>query len=211
MVQGQPWWAGRRQFSSAWRDANRELHGSTEARALHAAYPAIDLHADTLMWSRWIGYDLGARHEPFFPLSTFFGHVDVPRLEDGGIGAQFFGLVSLPVAGRGNVRAIDEQIDALDAHIATQSGHLRKVRSADDIERAKHEGATGALLGIEGAHALVGDLDRVDHFARRGVRYLGLLHFSANEAGYPAYGTGRSDGDGLTVWGQELVRRCEAA
>jgi membrane dipeptidase len=187
------------------------LHGSAEARALHAAHPAIDLHADTLMWSRWIGYDLGVRHQPFFPASAFFGHVDVPRLVEGGIGAQFFGLVSLPVAGRGHVRAIDEQIDALEAHIATKKGKICKVRSADDVERVRREGVTGALLGIEGAHALEGDLDRVDYFARRGVRYLGLLHFSANEAGYPAYGVGRRDGEGLTAWGEELVRRCEAA
>src|SRR5689334_18636704 len=90
-----------------------ELRGSPDARALHDAYPAIDLHADTLMWSRWIGYDLGVRHQPLLPASAFFGHVDVPRLVEGGIGAQFFGLVSLPVARRGNVRAVDEQIDAL--------------------------------------------------------------------------------------------------
>jgi membrane dipeptidase len=48
-------------------------------------------------------------------------------------------------------------------------------------------------------------------FARRGVRYLGLLHFSANEAGFPAYGRGRKDDGGLSRWGEELVRRCEAA
>jgi membrane dipeptidase len=192
----------------AWNGAS---HGSADARALHDAYPAIDLHADTLMWSRWIGYDLAVRHRPFFPAAAFFGHVDVPRLVDGGIGAQFFGLVSLPVADRGHVRAIDEQIDALDAHIASEKGGLRKVRTAEDVERAQRDRATGALLGIEGAHALEGDLDRIDHFARRGVRYLGLLHFSANEAGFPAYGAGRRDGEGLTSWGQELVRRCEAA
>jgi membrane dipeptidase len=192
-------------------EENRVEHGSADARALHAEYPAFDLHADTLMWSRWIGYDLDTRHAPWFPASAFFGHVDVPRLIDGGIGAQFFGLVSLPVARHGHVRVIDEQIDALEAQIAGAEGRLCKVSSADDVERMRREGKTGALLGIEGAHALDGDLDRVDHFARRGVRYLGLLHFSANEAGYPAYGTGRRDRDGLTVWGRELVGRCEAA
>jgi membrane dipeptidase len=190
--------------------SNGARHGTADARALHDAHPAIDLHADTLMWTRWIGYDLGVRHRPLLPGAAFLGHVDVPRLVDGGIGAQFFGLVSLPVAGRGNVRAIDEQIDALDAQIAA-GNRLRKVRTGADIEGARRDRATGALLGIEGAHALDGDLDRVDHFARRGVRYLGLLHFNANEAGYPAYGAGRRDGDGLTAWGQELVRRCEAA
>jgi membrane dipeptidase len=203
-------WAGRFP-SSARLESNRVLYGSDEARALHAAHPAIDLHADTLMWMRWIGYDLGVRHEPFFPASAFFGHVDLPRLGEGGIGAQFFGLVSLPVAGRGNARAIDEQIDALEAFIAAGSGRLRKVRTAEDVEAVRRDGVTGALLGIEGAHALDGDLDRVEHFAQRGVRYLGLLHFSANEAGHPAYGIGRRDGEGLTAWGRKLVRRCEAA
>ena len=207
-----PNWSWKSGFKTRTRlEANHARYGSAEARALHHEHPAIDLHADSLMWSRWIGYDIGARHAPFFPAAAFFGHVDLPRLEDGGIGAQFFGLVSLPFAKRGHVRAIDEQIDVLEAHIATQGGRLCKVRSADDIERVRREGVTGALLGIEGAHALDGDLDRVDHFARRGVRYLGLLHFSANEAGYPAYGAGRLDGAGLTPWGVELVQRCEAA
>ena len=37
------------------------------------------------------------------------------------------------------------------------------------------------------------------------------MHFSSNEAGFPAYGLGRHDADGLTPWGFDLVRRCEAA
>jgi len=162
------------------------------------------------MWSRWIGYDLGVRHEPLLPRSAYFGHVDVPRLAEGGIGAQFFGLVSLPVAERGLGRAVDEQIDSLESQIRSFPSRLRKVTSAEGIERAEAEGAVGALLGIEGAHALEGDLDRVEHFARRGVRYLGLLHFSSNQAGFPAYGKGRRDTDGLSHWGKELVERCEA-
>lgn len=190
-------------------DSDKRL-GSPEARAIHAAHPAIDLHADTLMWSRWIGYDLGVRHEALLPRAAYFGHVDVPRLTEGGIGAQFFGLVSLPVADRGLGRAVDEQIDALEAQIKGFPTRLRKVTSAEGLEKAEAEGAVGALLGIEGAHALEGDLDRVEHFARRGVRYLGLLHFSSNQAGFPAYGKGRRDTDGLSPWGKELVSRCEA-
>jgi membrane dipeptidase len=163
------------------------------------------------MWTRWIGYELSRRHDAPLPRAALFGHVDVPRLVEGGIGAQFFGLVSLPVAHRGNGRVIDEQIDLLDAEVARGTGLFRKVRSAEELESAERDGATAALLGIEGAHALEGNLDRIDHYARRGVRYLGLLHFSANEAGFPAYGRGRRDADGLSRWGKELVRRCEAA
>jgi len=188
------------------------MHGSDEARALHAEHPPIDLHADTLMWSRWTGYDLHKQHEPPLPLAAFGGHVDIPRMREGGMGAQFFGLVSLPLADRvkGMARVVHEQIDALEAQLARKPGALRLVRTASDIEESRGAGEIGALLGIEGAHALEGDLDNVARFAERGVRYIGLLHFTANEAGFPAYGKGRSDDSGLTRWGIELVERCEA-
>ncbi|HLK40009.1 MAG TPA: dipeptidase [Polyangiaceae bacterium] len=184
-----------------------------EALALHARYPALDLHADTLMWSRWMGYDVHARHEPPLWRAAFGGHVDLPRMRDGGMGGQFFGLVSLPFTGRtrGLARAVDEQIDALVEAIGRAPEALRLVRTGEEVEGCRRDGAIAALLGIEGAHALEGDLDRIEAFARRGVRYLGLLHFTANEAGFPAYGRGRRDAEGLTPWGLELVRRCEGA
>ncbi len=189
------------------------MRGSTEAQAIHAEYPAIDLHADTLMWARWLGYDLHARHVPPLWRAALGGHVDLPRMRDGGMGAQFFGLVSLPIAKRmhGLAHIVHEQIDNLEQQIARHPGAIRLVRKADEVEACRRDGALGALLGIEGAHALEGDLDQLDVFARRGVRYLGLLHFSSNEAGFPAYGRGRSDERGLTRWGLDLVRRCEAA
>jgi membrane dipeptidase len=137
--------------------------------------------------------------------------VDVPRLVEGGCAAQFFGLVSFPIGQRAGLAAvIDEQIDALDRAVAQRPDRLVKVRTAAEICAARARGAVGALLGIEGAHALEGDADKLDHFARRGVRYLGLTHFSANAAAYPAYGIGRNDAEGLTAHGRELVRRAEA-
>lgn len=184
--------------------------GTPEAHAVHARYPAVDFHADSLMWSRWVGYDLHERHEPPLPWAAIGGHVDVPRMVEGGMGAQFFGLVSLPVGQRrGLAQVIDEQIDALERAAAQRPDRLTQVRTAADVRAANARGAVGALLGIEGAHALEGDLANIDHFARRGVRYLGISHFSANEAAFPAYGRGRDDSRGLTPFGREVVRRCE--
>jgi len=185
--------------------------GSDEARAIHAEHPPIDLHADTLMWSRWTGYDLHKAHEPPLPLAAFGGHVDLPRMREGGMSAQFFGLVSLPLADRvkGMARIVHEQIDALEAQMTKKPGALRLVRKAAEITDAQQAGEIAALLGIEGAHALEGNLDNVPIFARRGVRYIGLLHFTANEAGFPAFGKGRSDAAGLTSWGLDLVQSCE--
>ncbi|WP_050434600.1 dipeptidase [Chondromyces crocatus] len=186
------------------------MYGSPDARALHALSPAIDLHADSLMWSRWVGYDLHVRHDPPLPWAAIGGHVDVPRLIEGGIGAQFFGLVSLPVGQRRGLAAvIYEQIDELEKAARARPDRLIKARTAADIETATKRGAVAALLGIEGAHALEGEIEQLERFARRGVRYLGLCHFSANEACFPAYGQGRRDGQGLTPFGREVVRRCE--
>ncbi len=187
------------------------MQGSDEARAIHAEHPPIDLHADTLMWSRWVGYDLHKAHEAPLPFAALGGHVDLPRMREGGMSAQFFGLVSLPLADRmkGMAKVVHEQIDALEQQIGRKPGALRLVRKAGEITKSFASGEVGALLGIEGAHALEGNLDNVAVFARRGVRYLGLLHFSANEAGSPAYGKGRNDGGGLTPWGRDLVAVCE--
>jgi membrane dipeptidase len=186
------------------------MYGSPEARALHDLHPAIDFHADSLMWSRWVGYDLHTRHEPPLPLAAIGGHVDLPRLREGGIGAQFFGLVSLPIGQRsGLARVVDEQIDALETAIAYAPDRLAKVRTAAEIEAARKAGKVSALLGIEGGHALEGSIETLDHFARRGVRYLGLCHFSRNELCFPAYGQGREDTVGLTPFGREVVKRCE--
>ncbi|HEY4118801.1 MAG TPA: membrane dipeptidase [Byssovorax sp.] len=186
------------------------LHGSDEARAIHARHPAIDLHADSLMWARWVGYDLTERHEPPLPRAAIGGHVDVPRLVEGGVGAQFFGLVSLPIGQRRGLAAvIDQQIDALESNAARAPDKLVVARTGAEVRAAAAHGQVAALLGIEGAHALEGDLDAVARFARRSVRYLGLSHFSANEACFPAFGRGRRDVEGLTKFGRDVVASCE--
>src|SRR5580704_2669268 len=137
------------------------MHGSNEARALHVEYPPIDLHADTLMWSRWFGYDLHARHEAPLWRAALGGHIDVPRMRDGGMGAQFFSLVSLPTGKktRGLARTVDEEIDVLAEAIERRPHDLRLVRTASEVEACRRDGPIATLLGIEGAHALEGDLD----------------------------------------------------
>lgn len=184
------------------------MYGSERARALHRRYPAIDLHADPLMWARFLGYDLKLRHDPPLPMASIGGHVDFPRLREGGIGAQFLGLVSLPIAESRPAEVAEEQLDVLDALIAS-TPDVSLVRTAAELEACRERGTLGLLAGIEGAHLLQGSTVRLKHLADRGARYLGLVHFSANEAAFPAYGWGTSPGSGLTRFGRDLVRTCE--
>ena len=144
--------------------------------------------------------------------AAFGGHVDVPRMRDGGLGAQFFSLVSLPISrtAGGLTQAVEEQIDVLGEAIARAPADLRLVRTAAELEACRKDGVLGALLGIEGAHALEGDLDRVETFARRGVRYLGPLAFHRKRRGVSgvwAWAPRRARPDRLGAI--ELVRQCE--
>lgn len=170
----------------------------------------IDLHADTTLWMRWVGYDMLKAHTPPLPRAAFFGHLDLPRMRQGGMGAQFFGLVAIPVLDRKHHATIVRQLECVEDTIRRSKGALVPARSSEELERAHREGRIAALLGIEGAHSLEGRAENLDALAARGVRYLGLLHFSANPAGFPAYGKGRDDTRGLTPWGRDLVARCDA-
>ena len=61
---------------------------------------------------------------------------------------------------------------------------------------------------VDGETALLAGLFDVEAFARRGVRYLGLAHFSRNALCDPAMGFRASASRGLTALGCEVVDAC---
>jgi len=138
-----------------------------------------------------------------------FGHVDLPRLREGGVAGQFFSFWTTPYPERGCARAVASQLDALDLAMAKHPADLAWTRTGADVRAAKAAGRIAALGGIEGGQALEGQLEAIEAFARRGVRYLGLLHFSANAIGRPAKGRGSDHAEGLTAFGRDAVRECE--
>ena len=181
-----------------------------EARALHAEVHVLDLHADTAKLMDKLGYDLAARHERPMPKPiNVFGHVDLPRMRDGGMAGQFFSFWTTPYPERGCAKAVTRQLDALDVAMAKNPEQLAWTRTGADVRAAKLAGKIAALGGIEGGQALEGDLETIEAFSRRGVRYLGLLHFSANAIGRPAKGRGSDANAGLTAFGRDVVRECE--
>ncbi len=181
-----------------------------EARAFHDEICVLDLHADTAKLMDKLGYDLFLRHDTPMPRRiNVFGHVDVPRLREGGVAGQFFSFWTAPYPERGCARAVASQLDALDGAMARRPEQLGWTRTGADVRVAKASGRIAALGGIEGGQALEGDLETIEAFSRRGVRYLGLLHFSRNAIGRPAKGTGSDPGEGLTSFGRDVVRECE--
>jgi len=181
-----------------------------DARALHDSTPVLDLHADTAKLMDRIGFDLAGRHPRVMPGPwNYVGHVDLPRLREGGVAGQFFGLWTVPYPERGCAASVHRQLDALDLAIDLNPEQITWAMTPAEIRAAKASGRIAALGGIEGAQALESDPATIEGFAARGVRYLGLLHFTANSVGSPARGRGADPDQGLTGLGIEIVRELE--
>lgn len=102
--------------------------------------------------------------------------------------------------------------EQLQAMIAQEPDILMLIRSREDLDalvarRQKRPITTGFLLGLEGVHALEGELANLDGLYAAGFRLLGLTHFFDNEAGGSAHGR---DKGGLTPFGRDLIQAAEA-
>jgi len=183
-----------------------------EARALHDEVCVIDLHADTPKLMDKLGYDFTARHDPPLPrVANMIGHVDMPRMREGGVAAQFMALWTWPtwVPGqpRNKIDSLLDQLDAVQAVIDKNPDQLAWTRTGADIRAAKAAGKLSMLGGIEGGHCLEGKLDAIELFARRGVRYLGPLHLWPSALGSSSKQPKKDHG--LTAFGIDVIRECE--
>jgi membrane dipeptidase len=172
-------------------------------------HPPIDLHSDTLSLMR-AGYDFLRRHRPLLPRAALGMHVDLPRLQDGGYSGVLLGLVTSPLGLGDRAGVVDRQIDLADEAARRSGGRLVPALAPGAMRAAGDRGAVAYAFGLEGAHALHGRLEPLDRWARRGLRYLTLVHFSRNEAGTPRVGWGASPDGGLTAFGRALVEACES-
>ncbi|CAH9057904.1 hypothetical protein PSECIP111951_01762 [Pseudoalteromonas holothuriae] len=74
------------------------------------------------------------------------------------------------------------------------------------ISRQNNKVQTAGLLGIEGAHALSGNLENIDVLYDEGIRMIGLAHFFDNEVGGSAHGVEKH---GLTEFGKQALQKME--
>src|SRR5690606_34694336 len=177
-----------------------------EARLLHDELLVFDLHADTPKLIHRLGYDIADRHERRRPRQvSYFGHVDIPRMREGGVGAQVFGMWTWPYPQRGCAASVHGQLDALGGAVDKSGGDIAFCLSGEDGRRARAAGRIAALAGIEGGQALEGEIDNLVEFARRGVRTLGLVHFTVNAIAAPAYGVGARAERGLSDFGRDVI------
>jgi microsomal dipeptidase-like Zn-dependent dipeptidase len=186
-----------------------------------------DLHADPLLWRRdltqWLDHgqvDVPRLQAGNVALQVFGSPTKTPRGQnyDANQG-DTDNLTALVIAELQPVatwtslyqRALfhAEKLKRLEA---AAEGQLRIIRSIADIEslvaaRKGQARPVGALLGLEGAHALEGRIENLDGLFDAGFRMIGLAHFFDNEVAGSMHGMEKY---GLTDLGREVVLRAEA-
>ena len=187
------------------------MKSSERARELHRESIVADLHNDFLLTNKLFGYDITKRHENHIPFSPLVNHTDLPRLQEAGVRIIGCGLVCAPwkFAARMRIGQISDQLVYLNKVCDEHPDKIGIAWDAKTLDELMSKGAIAAFPGIEGAHALVGNLENLRNYHRLGVRYMTFAHFSTNEACNSAVGWYQNkDKKGLTEFGRELVRLC---
>jgi membrane dipeptidase len=180
---------------------SRGIEVTAQDRQLHLDALVVDAHTDVTEAVFYENYDLLSRHAT--------GHVDVPRLQEGGVDAEFFSIFVHPESvdlTRFFPTAV-QQIDLLQRIARDSGGALAMARNADEVRDNADKGVTSMLLGVEGGHLLLpgSEEEQLAHlktFADRGVRYLTLSWSSSSPIGGS---TAEDAKTGLTPFGARVL------
>jgi membrane dipeptidase len=168
-----------------------------DADSIHKKATVCDTHCDTVERILSRGIDLGTRsHE---------GHIDIPRLIEGGVDAQIFACC-IGRSGRPDgyyVKRALKMIDALHLQFGRHSDAIDLALMADDVRNAKQNGKIAAIMAIEGGQAIEDDLALLRDFYRLGVRSMTLTWNSTNWADASRE---EPKHNGLTDFGRDVVK-----
>lgn len=177
------------------------------AQTLHDRILTLDTHVD-------IPLNYMTEVNPGFATTQ---QVDLPKMEAGGLDAAFF-IVYTPqtpvsVDGYKEAQAIAEtRYRAIQNLIIEYPERVELAYTADDVRRIVKNGKRAVLIGMENAYPLGPNMDKVDLWERRGVRYVGITHMGHNQFGDSSnpkvqWDEAESQHGGLSLLGQGLVRK----
>lgn len=179
---------------------------SPRAVELYRGCEVVDLHVESFVWTRVLGYDLAARHGAGLLRGRLYSQVDVPRMRDAGLAGAVFSVATNPARRRGrrtatlvaNIARLRSALEAGPEPVAVVADHTA-------YRRARAAGRLACFLAVQGGSAFdePGDVARVPGDV---VSRVTLVHLTDSSVGATSSPLGRSRGrGGLTAHGRDLV------
>jgi membrane dipeptidase len=181
-----------------------------QAEAIQASEGVEKLHRDSLVWDchndlayrvLYEGLDIGNRLPG--------GHVDIPRMREGGIDVQVVALfIQNYLYPDKCARQTFQLLDAMTRNIEKNAASVELARTGADIERIVASGRIAMPLAIEGGHAIEDRLDLLRTFHERGVSSMTLTHNISH--GWADAGAGQPRWNGLNDLGRNVIAEMNA-
>ena len=174
---------------------------------LHQRVLTLDTHCDTPMFFPQ-GVDFGSRDPRIL--------VDLHKMSEGHQDATvmvcylpqpqqdetFSSKVDFDV--NGPTEYADLIFDKIETIVEQNKQYLTIARTPADLYANKQQGRKSIMLGIENGLALDGHLERLQHFAQRGIVYMTLCHNGDNDICDSA--RGNQTHNGISSFGEQVVR-----
>jgi membrane dipeptidase len=181
---------------------------SSEALEILRASEVVDLHVDTFIWTRIFGYDLNRRHGRGLFGARFYGHADLPRLDEAGVGSAIWSITTNPL------RRASQRLDVFRKNLDRlqrifDGAGVAVCRTAGDHRAAREAGKHAAFIGIQGGNALDGagsPADALESFDASLLIKVTVVHLSNSTMGTTSAPSLRGGDGGLTDRGRDLVR-----
>ena len=138
--------------------------------------------------------------------ATDRGDFDYPRAVAGGLNAPFMSIytpASMEPTGESKAKA-EELIDMVYGIAEAAPEKFAVALSPADIEGQFSKGLISLPLGMENGSPIEGDLDNLQHFFDRGIRYITLAHSKSNHIADSSYDENKR-WKGLSDFGKEVV------
>jgi membrane dipeptidase len=140
-------------------------------------------------------------------------HSDLLRMQQGGVDAQFFSIWC-----DGNKEKpfewANREIDTVMAWTNRNSNKMVQCFTAKDIKNTSKQKKLGVLFGVEGGHMIENDLNKLEYFYKRGVRYMTITwNNSTNWATSALDETTKANElaqKGLTNFGKQVIQKMNA-
>jgi membrane dipeptidase len=137
---------------------------------------------------------------------------DLVRMFSGGVKVQIFSIFCDEHYGKGSAFAFaNQELDSLFAIVARNPKTMQIVYSYKELMRAVKEHKLACMSGVEGGHMIEDNLDYLDSFYKRGVRYMTLTWNNST-----SWSTSASDESlqafkvtpyGLNAFGKQVVKK----
>lgn len=200
----------------AWKKAeNREKLTEQEciavADSVHKRYVTLDSHNDAALY---INHPDRLLREMADPNKTSLDgdQVTFGKMKAGGLDASFFAIYlgqkkldkkSLDSA----YTRCSTELDMLKKYVGEHADEAEIAYRPEDLARIKEKGKSAVVLAIENAYPIGSDIDKLEEFYNRGIRYITLCHNMANCVCDAAMDENPESYGGLSDFGYEVIKR----